>query len=198
MNETYRCFIAIEIPEKILDEVVKLSGKLAKSIADDSARWCNREQLHITLKFLGNVDALKIDALKSAIQRTCSGFNQFQLTLGGIGCFPDIQKPRVIWLGIGGDLKVLNELQAAIDIETADFGDHQEEREFKPHLTLARVKKPSPKLWRAIGEQIKRHSENARAMGEWNVDSVNLMRSILDPSGAVYEKLYTAPLKKAC
>jgi 2'-5' RNA ligase len=195
MSEYYRCFIAVVPDDSVIEECIRLRDRLDRKISSGFVRWCSRQQLHLTLKFFGNVEIDKIEDLKSQFANICGQFNTFDLSVENIGAFPDINFPRVIWLGVKGEIDKLMKMQATLDSGLSEFGDNKEDREFKPHLTLARIKNAPPREQRKIGESLKEICGKIGSIGSWKVKSVVLMQSILDPAGAVYQVLEKVELK---
>ena len=150
-----------------------------------NVRWVKAENVHLTLKFIGNVDAHLIDSISDCVAEATVGITPFQLSTKGIGVFPKIKRARIIWAGLSGQMAVLNELQNAIDIKLAGIGFPREKRKFKGHLTLGRSKGviDAANLARAI-EEFKDFQSKT-----FMVDRVTLFRSDLNPSGAVYTEL---------
>lgn len=189
MEDQVRCFIAIRPPEVVLDKILGLKSDFEKKIPNEFIRWCSKEQLHLTLKFLGNVYESDIEKLQESIGNSCSGFSQFELTISGLGCFPGFDFPKVIWLGITGETDVLRALQETIEINVCEFGNSKEEREFKPHLTLGRIKNAPRRELVSIGKGLKIAVSQVDVIGNWIVREVLLMQSVLQPGGAVYKEL---------
>jgi len=149
-------------------------------------RWSRPEQLHLTLKFLGDVAADRVTGLKVALGNACEGHAQFQLALENVGCFPNLRNPRVIWIGVSGDVDKLQELRRRVDAQTRDFGEHSEGRDFQPHLTIGRVK-AEPRRAKAVGDAVEQ--TRVGTLGEWTVCEVELIQSELLPQGACYTQL---------
>lgn len=161
-------------------------------------RWVKPEHLHLTLKFLGNVRAEQLDPLKDAITAACTGLGRFDLTLnGGLGCFPNAHAPRVVWLGIGGDVSALRDLQHRIEVAAMPFSTHQEsERHWQPHLTIGRIGRLT--RWhdlRAIGGVIARKAGLGQGRSKpvltdaplsWTVEEFDLFQSTLASGGPVH------------
>lgn len=197
-----RSFIAIEVPELVKSQLARnqetirgnLPQTMAKSQGGGPIKWVNPEGIHLTLKFLGSVPQENIGTIEAAIKRAVDNQKPFELSLTGLGVFPGLARPRVIWVGVGGDgLNALALLQSAIDEEMTRLGFPKENREFSPHLTLGRVRETasSPDR-RAIGEAVK---TAAAPSGErFAVTEVSLMRSELSPRGARYSKIAAFPL----
>ena len=178
---TIRAFIAVEIDEPNKQKICGLISGLKKSEAD--AKWITEDQMHLTLKFLGNTDKSEIQKISDALSDIADNFNSFKINFSEIGAFPNMNRPAVIWLGIdkgAGILKMLNE-----KIETAleKIGFRQENREFKPHLTLARIRSPknTPNLIKLIKETSFNSGDN-----DSRINKLALFQSALNPKGAVH------------
>lgn len=190
MDEQWRCFIALDLSRELRAAVSDLQHRLRSRLSTDAIRFVRSEQLHLTLKFLGNVGSGDAGALKQALESACRNAPKMKLQLDGVGCFPDFNRPSVIWVGIHGDVEKLTALAKTIGDATAAFGDHDEKRVFRPHLTIARVK--NAKEGRRIGESLK--SIKTAPLGEWSAARVELIRSQLSPKGAAYTTLVGVPL----
>ena len=184
-----RTFIAIEIPAEIRKEMAKVQDGLKRSGAD--AGWTRPEGIHLTLKFLGDVPESQIEEIKKALVQAAEATSRFRLEIAGAGAFPNPKHPRVVWLGLSGDVDRLSSLQGSVEESMTAMGFDREERAFSPHLTLARIKYLRPGYsWQQAIESIK----DIRLAG-FDVDHISLMRSDLKPSGAVYTELGRARLK---
>jgi 2'-5' RNA ligase len=177
-----RSFIAIELPETIKSALAELQQELKRSEAD--IRWVKPENIHLTLKFLGNIEEKLVDDIVKAIETTCNKYPEFDLEIKGMGVFPNIKSPRVIWVGVNSS-EILTDLQHNIESEMAALGFEPENRKFTPHLTLGRFKSSRGK--EALLEDIKLHKDSK--LGLINVKSVYLMRSDLSPAGARYTRI---------
>jgi 2'-5' RNA ligase len=191
MGEKIRAFIAIRLPESVLQamgQAQETLGRLGRGI-----RWVRKEGIHLTLKFLGDVDRDDVEKIQIAMERASEGSSSFVLAGEGIGVFPDLRRPRVIWIGLSGDLQVLLALQAHLDSQLKGLGFPKEKRPFKGHLTLGRVKGrlDTTRLREAL-EGLRRFQTDA-----FTVQSVALFQSTLRPQGAVYTKLTEVPLGNA-
>ena len=194
--EKIRTFIAIELDESIKDELTKLQERLKGEAPQGSVRWARSEGIHLTLKFLGDVPADQIDEITTALQKSCQGVAPFFLSCGGLGCFPNLKRPRVMWVGIQEETGTLAQLQKAIEENVAPLGYPIEKRKFSPHLTLGRVqRRVSSGDRRQLGELV--GTLQIVTLGQMEVRSVNLIRSDLRPSGAVYTRLAKAELRGA-
>jgi len=189
-----RTFIAIELDESIKDSLTKLQERLKGEAPRGSVRWVRSEGIHLTLKFLGDVPANQIGEIIRALERSCQGFAPFSLSCGGLGCFPNLKRPRVVWVGIQEETGTLAQLQKAIEENVAPLGYPTEKRKFSPHLTLGRVqRRVSSGDQRRLGELVE--VSEIGTLSQMQVKSVNLMRSDLRPSGAVYTRLAEVELK---
>lgn len=186
-----RAFVAIALPQILVERLKQIQQQLQSGAGGDAVLWTKPAQLHVTLKFLGNVAGDALKNLKSALRHACKGQAPFRLALENPGCFPNTRNPRVIWVGISGELEPLQKLQTQIDREMQAFGDHTEEHAFQPHLTIGRVKVQGKEA-RKIGEAIERATVSSP--GGWRVHNVELMQSEIGREGARYSILTTAQL----
>lgn len=185
--EIVRAFVAIELPEQIKAILSQLQSDLKKS-KSASVKWVTPEGIHLTLKFLGNVDASEIPKLNEALSEAVRGVVSFNLELGNPGAFPNILSPRVVWVGLAGELEWLRTLHNNVERVLIPLGFSAEERSFSPHLTLGRVRDDaSSDERRRLGEKV----SLLKAEGEcyFKVDSLSLMRSTLTREGAIYSRL---------
>jgi len=182
--DSIRAFIAIAVEAALAAEVKKVQQRL--NSPDGAVRWLNPEHLHLTLRFLGNVATERLEDLAAALRRACARTAPFHLALEGAGCFPNTRRPRVVWIGIQGDLEPFRELQEQIAQETKNFGDRGDEHAFQPHLTIGRVK-ASGVEGRKAGQAIE--LVTVPKLGDWTVHHVLLLRSELIPDGARYTTL---------
>jgi len=190
MNDI-RAFIAIDLPLSIqrgLDQVIhQLKGPRTKAV-----RWVLSKDIHLTLKFLGNVQPGNLEALKDVLIAEANSFYEFEFQVGEFGVFPNLRKPRVIWVGIQSPQN-LHDLQKAIDLSTQPLGYPGEDRPFSPHLTLGRVSQnASFQEIRDVSETL--FSFQLGTLGVVKADAITLFRSELFPIGAVYTRLSVVKL----
>jgi 2'-5' RNA ligase len=184
-----RVFIAIEVPDGIKREMAKAQERLKHSGAD--AGWARPEGIHLTLKFLGEVLEAKIDEIKDTLARAVVAASRFRLEIAGAGAFPSSKNPRVVWLGVLGDIDKLEALWRSVEESMAAIGFDREKRVFSPHLTLARIKYLRPRFsWQKAIDSI----QDIHFAG-FEVDHISLMSSELKPSGAVYTEIARVDLK---
>jgi 2'-5' RNA ligase len=191
-----RAFIAVEIPLEIREAVGKATAPMQKAIGS-VIRWVPTENMHLTLKFLGDVSPSNVEMLSQMLRAEADMFHCFDLRLSGLGAFPNLKRPRVIYIGIQAPA-MLEALQRGIEAASRRLGYESEERGFSPHLTIGRLKHAS-RVTAAEQQSIRRALEETRIdlLGTARVDSVHLYKSDLKPTGSVYTRLYSAQLKKA-
>jgi 2'-5' RNA ligase len=188
MGDKIRTFIAISLPESILQAIGKAQATLRESRLH--IRWVRQTGIHLTLKFLGDVERNNIEKIRAAIGRAAERCSPFTLHGEGVGVFPDRRRPRVIWIGMSGDVKSLAALQRDLESQLKGLGFPKEKRSFKGHLTLGRVKgRLDPaRLGKALEGLGPFKTES------FTVQSVDLFQSTLRPDGAVYDRLAEIPL----
>jgi len=188
-----RAFIAIDLSAEIIQRLEEVAGQLKQRLAGMQIRWVPVENIHLTLKFLGDVSLTNLEVLKKILLSEASNHPTFEMSVGELGAFPSLRRPRVIWVGVTAPSE-LNALQHGIESETARLGYQRENRGFSPHLTLGRVSRNSPSQEaRQIGQVL--DSFKVGFLGATRVLEVYLYRSDLRPGGAVYTRLMTASLQ---
>ncbi len=192
-NETARLFIAVELSDEVKNELTRLQERLKKACGFCPARWVAARNIHLTLNFLGDVATSKIDDIKNAVRSTSEEFSPFRLSLAETGAFPNLDRPHVVWVGLGGEVPKLLALQKRLESLLSNLGFRPEDRAFSPHLTLARIRDEASQAdKKRLGEAIaKTACENKCAVP---VDSVSLIKSELTLSGPVYTVLFTGHL----
>ena len=187
-----RAFIAIALPDSILDELKRQqaifrSARSWPSTASDQIRWTRPEGIHLTLKFLGEISEEQARKVIDALG-TLDRFEKFWVEVKGFGFFPDDRRPRVFWAGLEAPLG-LAELAGKVGDAMGSLGFPRETRPFTPHLTLARFKTPrgQPELETLVGR------EAHRSLGRFEVSEFFLYESKLGPRGAEYRKVARIP-----
>jgi 2'-5' RNA ligase len=191
-DQSLRLFVAVDLAEEVRGELGHLQGELKRQDLS-YLRWVRPHGIHLTLKFLGETPAGRVAAITKALTGAMGGRRWFRLALGAPGTFGSRRSPRVLWLDVIGDIEPLQELQTAVEKALAEVGFPPEERRFSAHLTLARVPQPAPPGTAERIEQALRAMTPPRA--QFDVREVVLMRSTLQPGGAVYERLAAFPLE---
>ena len=187
-----RAFIAIDLPPEVLQCLEDISQHLKKEMGGKSVRWVPSRNIHLTLKFLGDVSESNLDMLADILTTIAHGVNQFDLSVGGLGAFPKPHHPRVIWVGVEGPTELIT-AQRLLESEMARLGYARDKRDFDPHLTIGRVARHSTRQdIRKIAEVLQSHTVGF--IGCARVNALNLYRSDLKPSGAVYTRLFSASL----
>lgn len=190
--EDIRAFIAIELP----DHVKAALGKLEQELKGHrlNARWVSVENIHLTLKFLGNISSDSVKDISQVIEEAAVVAMPFDLRVEGVGVFPNERRTQVIWAGVAGDMATLGELQKEIDSGLSRLGFAQESRPFSPHLTVARMREDATAAEReAAGKLVSAMLFEASG---FRVESVSLMRSQLRREGPIYTRLVAVPLSK--
>ena len=177
-----RSFIAIPVPgagiRALEDAMEKLDSELGGGV-----RWVRAEGIHLTLKFMGDIHAEMAERVLAVLPPVAARFAPFELSISGLGVFPNPRRPRVLWAGVHGDLETLSALQMAVDDAVGELGLPKEQRAFSPHLTLGRVRRDVPEGQLRRIAQVMTDGELA-ATPPWTADTVNLMRTELDPAGS--------------
>ncbi|MCL5959620.1 MAG: RNA 2',3'-cyclic phosphodiesterase [Chloroflexi bacterium] len=197
-SDQLRLFVAVELPDEVkqaLDGVEaqlerRMSGLPGARPAEQALKLVNPAGIHITLKFLGCVPAGRIREIEEALGRAFRSGSPFRLSLGSLGVFPSFSRPRVVWVGVTGDLERLASLQAQVETEMAALGFAVEKRPFNPHLTLARVRESTGIAeTRLIGQAVKDLSATPIHAPDMVVRGASLMRSQIFRQGAHYSCL---------
>lgn len=193
MAQSWRLFIAIELPDDIIRQIAHIQQQFERQIPARAVRWVKPDSIHLTLKFLGEVETDRVDSLKSSLDEAAAAHAPFSLEVAAPGCFPNTRNPRVLWLGLEGGLELLGAVQQSVEQAMTELGFEPEDRGFSPHLTLARVQRNAS---RDDASRVGLAAERgvAQPIEGWTVESLSLMRSQLKPSGSVYTELHRAPL----
>ena len=191
-----RTFIAIELTSQVLEALERAQEHLRRGEGGRAGRWVRKESIHLTLRFLGEVSEADLDLVHQTVRRACAGRQPFVLEVAGLGCFPNLRHPRVVWVGVREQTGELAALQSAIEQGLSHQGFAKERRAFRPHLTLARIRKGAEvseiaTLGRAVG------AYNIGELAQMKVDRISVIKSDLMPDGAVYTRLSAASLGPA-
>jgi 2'-5' RNA ligase len=183
-EKAIRAFLAIDPPEEIFSEIINIQERLRKAIQGD-IRWARPEGIHLTLKFFGYVYESDIANISHVVKNNVAKTKALMLNVRSVGVFPSANRPRVLWLGIDGDTEALINLQMEIDAGLQDYGFKKEDRPFRPHLTLARIKEY--KGLTGLAETVKKNEDYIA--GSFTAGGLTLFKSDLKPTGAIYTKL---------
>ena len=191
--EQIRSFIAIELPETLKLELAELQARL-KTADPGGVKWADPQGIHLTLKFLGNIAADRTGDIIRAMNEAARGIPPFQLTIGGLGVFPNPRRAQVAWVGLSGQVDKLARFQAQLEASLARLGFAPETRLFSPHLTLARLRpQASPAERQSLGQLI--ISTRFASSYPIVVTAIKLMRSQLTRQGAIYSQIGSVELK---
>jgi 2'-5' RNA ligase len=190
--ESYRIFIAIEFPREIRALVAAHIERLRQAFPDVAVSWNHEDNLHLTLKFLGNVPVSEIEKLSSAVAASASQIEPFRLKAAGCGSFPARGRPNVLWIGVEDSSSNLLRLHHHLEDNCANAGFSRDARAFHPHLTIARLRKPN-----GARELADVHRSEPFAPEPFAVSEVVVFRSELLPKGARHSALFRHQLKSA-
>ena len=183
-----RSFIAIDLPEETRRALAEIQEQLKRSRA--GVRWLKPASIHLTLKFLGNILPAQVDDIAAAAAQLLRGEPTITLCAAGLGCFPSPRKPRVIWVGLRGEVERMVNIQAGLERVLEPLGFVREKRSFQPHLTIGRVK-DHRRLQALIDAMATLDME---PFNSFDADEIILYKSDLRPTGAIYTKLHRMPL----
>jgi len=187
-----RTFIAIEIPQNIHTAIDRQTAALKAALGSSLVRWVPTENIHLTLKFLGEVSPANVEMLAQMLTMEASQQQPFEMRFEGLGAYPNFRHPRVLWIGIQAPAG-LEGLQHGIEAASARLGYAGENRTFSPHLTIGRVRQT---VQGEAMQTIRAALEGTQvgALGTAQVTNLTLFKSELKPTGAVYTRLFSAPL----
>jgi len=189
-----RTFIAVEIPSQVQKKIQEAVELLRKELGSTLIRWVPAQNIHITLKFLGDVSPASVDHLTQMLRTEADSMSAFDIAISGLGSFPSLRRPRVLFIGIQAPAE-LEALYRGIEAACSRLGYESEGRDFSPHLTIGRVRQDAS----ATDQQrIRRVLEGTTidSLGIARVNSVHLYKSELKPSGSVYTQIFSAQLTK--
>ena len=188
-----RSFIAVEIPAEIQNAIAQSTASLKNRFPKPLIRWVALQNVHLTLKFLGDVSPANLERLSGALKAEAASHEMFCISVSGLGAFPTQQRPRVIWIGLDAP-PGLAALQRGVDAAAAQLGYPKEERPFSPHLTIGRVSQTA-----SASDLMHIHSalESTKVgiLGAVRVQAIHIFKSDLRPGGSVYTLLSTLSMK---
>jgi 2'-5' RNA ligase len=189
-----RAFIAAELPASIRSPIDDVIADLRGAPGSEHVRWVPSASIHLTLKFLGEISQSSQELLTTVMAREAARYEPFEVEVAGLGCYPNPRKPRILWIGLAAPSTLVS-LQHELDAAASRLGYPSEEREFSPHLTIGRVQQSAT----AAGLQaIRDHllHKPVGKLGTIRLEAIHLFKSVLQPAGPVYTRLFTAPLRK--
>lgn len=179
-----RLFVSVEISDDLRGALTKIKEDLSHSLTLKEAKWVKPENLHLTLKFFGEVPENDLAALEQALVESVKGKKSFLIQVHGMGCFPNLQRPRVLWAGIKEGAQSLEALAKSVEENSVAAGFAPVDKPFSAHLTLARFTAAPPKDFLVMMENV-----SARSFGEMKIEKISLIESQLSPSGPRYTTL---------
>jgi 2'-5' RNA ligase len=191
-SERCRLFVALAVPDDVKSKLGAAQADLRRVLPDLNVRWARPEQFHLTLRFLGDVEAARVEALTAAIRAACSGFGALHLRSERIGCFPERGYPRVVWVGVRDESEQLPRLEQLVESATEGFTSQAKEERFTGHLTLARIKGIKRSEAEALGKAAAGMAD--RLFGQWTACQIELIRSKLLHQGAQHTSLASISL----
>jgi 2'-5' RNA ligase len=183
-----RSFLALDPPEEVFGAITSIQNRLRKLIQGD-IRWVRPEGIHLTLKFFGDISGDDVANIATVVEKAAEKEMPFPLAIGGVGVFPDPHRPRVLWLGMSGDVERLLVFQKTIEQALFQIGFPREERPFRPHLTLGRIR--TAKGFTGLARVLEKGEEYTA--GRFIAPGLNLFQSELMPHGAIYTRLKWFP-----
>lgn len=185
-----RVFVGLEISEEAREKVSKYIQALREAYSDLRVGWEKREKLHLTLKYLGEIEDDELAKLMLAVKKTARQVSLFSPEIRETGVFPHSSKARVLWIGVKDKTKKIFVLNDVLEKECENQGFQRESRKFKAHLTVARLREPQNS-----GELVERHlSEQFEPVG-FKVSEIVIFQSKLQPTGSIYSRIDSFPLK---
>ena len=184
-----RTFLAIDLPTAIKE---RLAGQIRILSPETSGiKWVDARQIHLTLKFFSSISTETVDKINEYTRKVTLKKKPFSLTIQGVGGYPHIRRPRIIWAGLSRDLEALLKLVEELEIAYEQIGIAREDRSFHPHVTLGRNKtnQPNANLFQRLSGWVEEESE------PFGVEEIILYESELKPCGPVYSKFFSFPLK---
>ena len=190
MQQNIRCFVAIEIPADVQNRLIAIQEQLRRKIG--CASWVKQGNIHLTLKFLGVVNPSDIQPIGEVIEKVTKKHPPFSMRIGGIGAFPNLDRPRVVWAGVKVGVAGVNALAQEVNTELSGCGYPSDNKRSNPHLTLARLK--SGVNLNPLVDIFRQYDQMDGT--DMVVDGIVLMQSQLYPSGPIYTSLKFCALNK--
>jgi 2'-5' RNA ligase len=194
---TIRAFVAIELTDEAQAALLRLQSRLKPLAPPHSVRWTALQNIHLTLHFLGDMPADAVEKIGGSLNGVAATYRPFSLTVSGLGCFPDMRRPRIIWVGVMGQTNSLEALQRDLGVSLQNAIDFSPDtRPYAPHLTIGRVNQDIPtRQLTQLSQMLEQQSPTVGRLTDLQVTEISLMQSELKPTGAVYTPLYRGLLK---
>jgi len=184
MSDSWRVFCAVELPPEVRAQLQEHIVRLRREVPDAAANWSRVENIHLTLKFFGNVALDRIPAISAAAARAVAEFEPFQIDVGNTGVFPRPSRPQVLWIGVSDTSGNLSAFHQRLENECASEGFPKEDRAYRPHLTIARLRRPDGA--RHLADT---HLQMQFQPTDVNVNELILFRSQLSSKGSRYTQI---------
>jgi 2'-5' RNA ligase len=189
-QKSWRVFCAFELPEQLRFLIQRHAAKVREALPDVAASWSRVDNIHLTMKFFGNVDQAKVPSISTALAQVAQEFSPIDIVVGGTGVFPRPSRPQVLWIGINDPSGALAKLQQRVEDECARAGFPREERAFRPHLTMARIRQPQN-----ASRLAEAHLRLEFPLIKIVLNELVLFRSELSPKGSKYTPLSKSRLE---
>jgi 2'-5' RNA ligase len=180
-TKQWRLFCAFELPETLRRSIAEHGRKVREAVADAAASWTRPGNIHLTVKFFGNVDPVRAPVISAAAARVVRDFSSIQIAVGKTGVFPRASRPQVLWIGVDYSSGALLKLQQRLEDEFAREGFPKEDRAYRPHLTIARIRRPQN-----ANRLADVHLDFKFSNVALRLDELILFRSELSPKGSKY------------
>ena|SRR5256885_11147193 len=191
MNQSLRVFCAVELPAAVRARAAEHIARIREAVPDARASWERAEKMHITLKFLGDIEEARVADLSNAAEHAVYHVAPFEMSIEGTGVFPPRGLPRVLWLGVNDASDGLARLHQHLESECERLGFAREKKSFHPHLTIARLRQP-----KGTGHLAAFHKEMIFETDDFPVTELIVLRSQLGPNGSSYTEISRHSLKK--
>jgi 2'-5' RNA ligase len=190
-----RSFVAIRLPVEVQQAIAQSTAELQRALPKPLVRWVPTRNVHLTLKFLGDVSPANLERLAETLRSAAAEQAAFPISVGGLGAFPTARRARILWIGLQAPSD-LAALQRALESVAARMGYAPEDRPFSPHLTIGRV---GQSVTTADLQKVRSAVEAAAVghLGTFQAETIDVFKSDLQPGGSVYTLLYSLPMKKA-
>lgn len=176
-----RIFVAVDISDEARRNVSDYIETLRREFKNIRVGWDKAEKLHLTLKFLGDTNERQLTDLKESVEKIASEVSSFKLQISQTGLFSNVRNPRILWLGVQGDLETLSRINANLENECEKIGFAKEKRDYKPHLTIGRIREPNK-----AENLARKHLQNEFTPIEFEVSGIAVYESKLYSTGSIY------------
>lgn len=194
MSKPFRAFLAVDLSEDLRGELSNVQRQLRDADPGKMVRWVEPRLIHLTIKFLGQVDEERVPSFIIALEEAVERVSPFHLTARGLGSFPNTRRPNTLWVALEGDIAAVKQLARRVEVTSLAHGFPADDQEFVPHLTLGRVRREASPAQRAeIGARIRNFPRSA--FGSIGAEELHLISSDLRPSGPIYKRLAKVKLK---